>query len=359
MRAWGRIDGLVNNVGFQFARRMEIMPESEIRQLIELNFVSAIFACQAAIPHLRAAGGGRIVNISSSTVRHANEFSHVGMYSASKAALEHFSRELRHELKADRIMVTVFSSGAAATGSVANFDPQALAEAMQDWLGKGPIFDGALQPPWWARRSRRASSCRRGRRWSSRRCGPTCRRRRCSNPTGSAGATDMSIGFIGLGNIGRPMARQLLKLGEEVWVHDVAAAPAAELAARGARAGAGAGDLADALPHHRICACAMSAEVSSVLHGGDGLLAHCAAGCIIAVHSTVAQAALLGWATQAAARHVHLIDAPMSGGAAGAEQGTLVYMAGGAVESSSAADQFDRRRGRRSSTQVRSGQASY
>jgi NAD(P)-dependent dehydrogenase (short-subunit alcohol dehydrogenase family) len=143
---WGRIDGLVNNVGFQFARRLEIMAESEMRQLIELNFVSAVFACQAAIPHLRAAGNGRIVNISSATVRHANEFSHVGMYSASKAALELFSRELRHELKADRIMVTVFSCGAVATGSVANFDPRALAEAMQDWLGKGPTFDGALQP---------------------------------------------------------------------------------------------------------------------------------------------------------------------------------------------------------------------
>ena len=143
---YGRIDGLVNNVGFQFARRLEIMGEAEIRQLIDLNFVSAVFACQAVIPYLRAAGGGRIVNISSSTVRHENEFSHVGLYSASKAALEHFSRELRHELKRDRITVTVFSPGAAATGSVANFDPQALQEAMADWLTKGPTFDGALQP---------------------------------------------------------------------------------------------------------------------------------------------------------------------------------------------------------------------
>src|SRR5580765_8212066 len=133
VRAFGRLDGLVNNVGFQFARRIELMPEAEVRQLIEQNFVSAIFACQAAIPHLRAGGGGRIVNISSSTVRHENEFSHLGLYSASKAALEHFSRELRHELKADGIMVT-------------NFDPQALQEAMQDWLTKGPTFDGALQP---------------------------------------------------------------------------------------------------------------------------------------------------------------------------------------------------------------------
>ena len=144
--SFGRIDGLVNNVGFQFARRIEVTPEREVRQLIELNFVSAVFACQAAIPHLRAAGGGRIVNISSSTVRHENEFSHLGLYSASKAALEHLSRELRHELKADRILVTVFSPGAAATGSVANFDPQALQEAMADWLTKGPKFDGALAP---------------------------------------------------------------------------------------------------------------------------------------------------------------------------------------------------------------------
>jgi NAD(P)-dependent dehydrogenase (short-subunit alcohol dehydrogenase family) len=146
VQRWGRLDGLINNVGFQFARRIELMPEREIRDLVDLNFVSAVFASQAAIPLLRAAGGGRIVNVSSSTVRHENEFSHLGMYSASKAALEHFSRELRHELKVDNITVTVFSPGAAATGSVANFDPQALQEAMQDWLAKGPKFDGALQP---------------------------------------------------------------------------------------------------------------------------------------------------------------------------------------------------------------------
>jgi NAD(P)-dependent dehydrogenase (short-subunit alcohol dehydrogenase family) len=146
VQRWGRLDGLVNNVGFQFARRLELMPEQEVRDLVELNFTSAVFACQAAIPLLRAAGGGRIINISSSTVRHENEFSHLGMYSASKAALEHFSRELRHELKSDGITVTVLSPGAAATGSVANFDPQALQEAMQDWLTKGTKFDGALQP---------------------------------------------------------------------------------------------------------------------------------------------------------------------------------------------------------------------
>ena len=128
---WGRIDGVINNVGFQFARRIEVMPEDESRKIVELNLFTALFGCQVAIPHLRKAGGGRIVNLSSATVRHDNEFSHLGLYSSCKAAIEHLSKELRHELKADKIMVSVFSPGAVATGSIANFDPAAAGEAMR------------------------------------------------------------------------------------------------------------------------------------------------------------------------------------------------------------------------------------
>ena len=142
---WGRLDGIINNAGFQFARRIELMPEDEVRRIVDLNFLSVLFCCQAAIPHLRKSGGGRIVNVSSATVRHDNEFSHLAVYSASKAAVEQLSRELRHELKADGIMVTIFSPGAVATGSIANFDPAAAAEAMQDWLTKGPNWDGVMQ----------------------------------------------------------------------------------------------------------------------------------------------------------------------------------------------------------------------
>jgi len=141
---WGRLDGLINNVGFQYARRIEIMPEHELRQLFELNFLSAVFGCQCAIPRLRAQGGGRIVNLSSASVRHDNEFAHLGVYSACKAALDHLTAELRGEVQKDGIMVTLFSPGAVATGSVENFDPAALAEAMPAWLEKGPYFDGAI-----------------------------------------------------------------------------------------------------------------------------------------------------------------------------------------------------------------------
>lgn len=141
---WGRLDSVINNVGFQYARRIEAVPEEELRRLLDLNFVSAVFGCQCAIPHLRAAGGGRIINISSASVRHDNEFAHLGVYSACKAALDHLTAELRAEVKKDGIMVTLFSPGAVATGSVEQFDQQALAEAMEAWLTKGPLFDGAI-----------------------------------------------------------------------------------------------------------------------------------------------------------------------------------------------------------------------
>lgn len=138
----------------------------------------------------------------------------------------------------------------------------------------------------------------------------------------------MSIGFIGLGNIGKPMARQLLKLGEPVWVCDVAETPLAELAQLGARASLHPRELAE---HCRIIGlCVRDArEVEQLLQGAQGLLEHLAADTVIAVHSTVAQADVLKWVAQAQRRGIHLIDAPISGGAAGAEAGTLTYMVGG------------------------------
>jgi 3-hydroxyisobutyrate dehydrogenase len=138
----------------------------------------------------------------------------------------------------------------------------------------------------------------------------------------------MGIGFIGLGNIGAPMARQLLKLDEPVWVFDVAAERVAELVTAGARAAAAPQDLAR---HCRMVGLCVrdEADVNDLLHGGSGLLSSMGADSVIAVHSTVAQAAVLRWAHQARLRGIHLIDAPMTGGAAGAQAGTLTYMVGG------------------------------
>lgn len=136
----------------------------------------------------------------------------------------------------------------------------------------------------------------------------------------------MSIGFVGLGNLGAPMARQLLKLGEEVVVLDVAAGRVAELTALGARAGS-VRELAESCRVIGLCV-RDEPEVEGLL---QELLAHTATNSVIAVHSTVTQAAILRWAHAAQEREVHLIDAPVTGGAAAAEAGTLTCMVGGAA----------------------------
>lgn len=138
----------------------------------------------------------------------------------------------------------------------------------------------------------------------------------------------MSIGFIGLGNIGAPMAQQLLKLGEEVCVYDVAEARVAELAARGARGCSSARELAERCRLIGLCV-RDEADIESLLRGPAGLLEHMAADSIIAVHSTVTQAAILGWGRAAQAHGIQFTDAPVTGGAAGAQAGTLTYMVGG------------------------------
>jgi 3-hydroxyisobutyrate dehydrogenase len=137
----------------------------------------------------------------------------------------------------------------------------------------------------------------------------------------------MSIGFIGLGNIGKPMARQLLKLGEEVWVYDLTAERVAELAAHGAHPARDARELAGRCRMIGLCV-RDATDVEALLHGG-GLLAALAADSILAVHSTVARVAVLEWAARARARGIHLLDAPITGGAAAAESATLTYMVGG------------------------------
>ncbi|HUH39078.1 MAG TPA: SDR family oxidoreductase [Spongiibacteraceae bacterium] len=143
---WGRIDGLVNNVGFQYARALALMPEEEVRSMVDLNFLSTVFGCQCVIPIMQKQGEGRIVNISSASVRHDGEFADIGMYSACKAAMDRFTHELRYDLKKDGIMVTLFSPGSVATGSIENFDPEAVASALEKWKERGPLFDGAMEP---------------------------------------------------------------------------------------------------------------------------------------------------------------------------------------------------------------------
>ena len=136
------------------------------------------------------------------------------------------------------------------------------------------------------------------------------------------------IGFIGLGNIGAPMARRLLDRPDELVVLDVAAAATAPFAAEGATVAATPAELA---ARARVISIVVRDEtqVAEVLDGPDGLLAAATAGTGVAVHSTISAEGAVALAERASAAGVDLVDAPISGGAMGAHEGTLAVMVGG------------------------------
>lgn len=138
----------------------------------------------------------------------------------------------------------------------------------------------------------------------------------------------MDVGYIGLGNIGKPAARHLIRDGLRAHVFDVFEAAVRELELEGAQAHDSVATLAGHCAHIGICV-RDNAQVESVLYGDSGVLANAAPGTLIAIHSTVTRKALLRWAGDAADLGLMLIDAAVSGGAQGAEAGTLCYMVGG------------------------------
>ena len=138
-------------------------------------------------------------------------------------------------------------------------------------------------------------------------------------------------GFVGLGNIGKPMAKRLVHGGLETTVYDVVDAPVRELVELGAKAAASPRELAAACDSIGICV-RDDADVLDVVHGDDGLLAGAVPGSVIAIHSTVLPNTVEEVAVAAAERDVGVVDACITGGAALAEQGALTYMVGGDAE---------------------------
>lgn len=136
-----------------------------------------------------------------------------------------------------------------------------------------------------------------------------------------------SIGFIGLGNIGGPMARNLLDGDFETWVYDVsddAVAPFNETKANIASSLDEIGRNCDL-----ICLCVRDAsDIENALFSDGGIVGAAKAGTIIAVHSTITVAELKALDSRLAEKELCLVDAPMTGGAMGAEAKTLCYIVG-------------------------------
>jgi len=139
------------------------------------------------------------------------------------------------------------------------------------------------------------------------------------------------IAFIGLGNMGGPMAANLAKAGHAVRVFDLV--PAAVQAAVDAGATAASSAL-DTLTDAEIVISMLPASrhVEGVYLGDDGLLADIPGGALIIACSTIAPATARKVADAAAARGLQMLEAPVSGGTAGAQAGTLTFIVGGEAE---------------------------
>jgi len=136
------------------------------------------------------------------------------------------------------------------------------------------------------------------------------------------------VGFIGLGNMGGPMARNLARAGFPLTVLDLDPARMAEAEALGARRAANPRELAE--HSDIICSVVMNdRETLDVLLGGDGVLAGAAAGSLIVLHSTIGVATCREVAAAAGPKGVAVIDAAVSGAAERSEAGTLSLMVGG------------------------------
>jgi 3-hydroxyisobutyrate dehydrogenase len=148
----------------------------------------------------------------------------------------------------------------------------------------------------------------------------------------------MRVAFLGLGVMGAPMARHLAAAGHDVTVYNrTMARAAAWVAAHGGQAApspAAAVQGADV-----VLACVgADADLRAVALGPDGALAAMAPGSLFIDHTTVSATIAREIAEAGAARGVLALDAPVSGGQAGAENGQLTIMCGGGVQAFAAAE---------------------
>ena len=138
----------------------------------------------------------------------------------------------------------------------------------------------------------------------------------------------MRIAFIGLGIMGKPMVRNLMKAGHTLFVHNRSRQAVEELAAEGAKAAASAAEAA-AEAEIIITMLPNSPEVKEVVLGEGGVLEGAKAGAILVDMSSISPIASKEIGAVCAQKGVHMIDAPVSGGEPKAIDGTLSIMAGG------------------------------
>jgi len=108
-RQFGRLDILVNNAGMNIRKRPEELSESEWREVLDVNLTGAFLCARAAYPHMRAQGGGKIINVGSMYSLFGAPL--VAAYAASKGGLVQLTRSLAAAWASDKIQVNALLPG--------------------------------------------------------------------------------------------------------------------------------------------------------------------------------------------------------------------------------------------------------
>jgi len=136
------------------------------------------------------------------------------------------------------------------------------------------------------------------------------------------------VGFVGLGNMGGPMARNLLKAGVSLVVHDLDPRKVQSLAEAGAEVAASPEAVARETTRS-ICMVETTAQAESVILGEHGFARGASSGHVVICMSTVDPFKLREMAVRLSERGIAVLDAPVSGGTKGAAEGTLSIIVGG------------------------------
>ena len=154
-----------------------------------------------------------------------------------------------------------------------------------------------------------------------------------------------TVGFIGLGAMGDPMALNLVKRGFSLVVHDVDPAKAERWRTRGAALASSPADVA-AKADRTICMVETTAQAEAVIAGEHGIVQRAGRGHVVICMSTIDPLVARRLGDQLAARGIAMVDAPVSGGTERAASGELSIIAGGAADTVKACDDLFRAMGR-------------
>ena len=137
--AFGRLDGLINNAGAMVRRvSYEAATEQDYDEIMDLNARSVLVACGAAIPHLKAAGGGFIINTTSVAARNGAGGG-AGLYGSSKAFVSNITRGMAKELIGFGIRVNAVAPGVIATPFHERYSSAAQMAAMLATIPQGRV----------------------------------------------------------------------------------------------------------------------------------------------------------------------------------------------------------------------------